>query len=251
MIMTYPTIAIGAVAICLAACRDAPPGPFDPAQMRVEVVKVPGGEFPGRRLYCASDWAKRDQVYLPDDIDQIQRVSTQQVEAYRIDRAVATCDQYRACVAARACPALGREYPTECAEGIAVMPVEAARRYCAWRGGRLPTYLEWQRANRDRGMRTPPNEPSCDHPTSNQEAFPRCLYTSELGVTYALRSANRNEWLSDVDCYVALLERWRRGPVAVEINGPELFFTRHPERGTAEWGGGGEFRCVNAIVEPR
>ncbi len=68
------------------------------------------------------------------------------VEAFAIDARPASREQYGRCVAAGACPAYGEI--TEGEEGTRGpgLTVEAAERYCAWRGERLPTEGEWERA---------------------------------------------------------------------------------------------------------
>lgn len=80
--------------------------------------------------------------------------------AFAIDRVEVTQAAYRACVRAGACspaPLLGAD-PRFSGDALPVAFVtqpEAAQ-YCAWRGARLPSEAEWERAARGRDGRTWP-----------------------------------------------------------------------------------------------
>ncbi len=70
----------------------------------------------------------------------------QMVEAFAIDARPVSGDEYGECVAAGKCPAYGPISDGEEGTRGPSRTVEAAERYCAWRGERLPTEGEWERA---------------------------------------------------------------------------------------------------------
>jgi hypothetical protein len=70
----------------------------------------------------------------------------QVVEAFDIDARPVSSDEYGRCVAAGGCPAYGPISDGEEGTRGPGLTVDAAERYCAWRGERLPTEGEWERA---------------------------------------------------------------------------------------------------------
>jgi sulfatase-modifying factor enzyme 1 len=68
------------------------------------------------------------------------------VEAFAIDARPASLDDYRTCVAARACPPLRPDNDGEEGTRGPALTVASGEHYCAWRGLRLPTEGEWERA---------------------------------------------------------------------------------------------------------
>ena len=82
------------------------------------------------------------------------------VDSFWIDRDEVTVASYRTCVHAGACPlgplvAGDPRYVVDAWPQVNVQRDEAAA-YCAWRGGRLPTEAEWEKAARGSDFRTWP-----------------------------------------------------------------------------------------------
>lgn len=82
------------------------------------------------------------------------------LDAYYIDQYEVTNDQYRQCVQSGTCavPMCGRPYEDGAKTDHPVMCVtwEQAKTYCEWRGDRLPTEAEWEKAARGMDGRTYP-----------------------------------------------------------------------------------------------
>lgn len=74
------------------------------------------------------------------------------LDAYAIDRDEVSVDDYRACVAAGGCSLdaliAGDERYIQDAWPMVNATWDEAQRYCHWRGARLPTEAEWERAAR-------------------------------------------------------------------------------------------------------
>lgn len=116
-------------------------------------IAIAGGEF---LAGCAE---KDPATCMADELPSGKR----SVEPFRIDRTEVTVADYRACVEAGVC---GTAADTEkgCNVGlpnrdrhpINCVDWDQAMVYCAWRGGRLPTEWEWERAARGvEGRRNP------------------------------------------------------------------------------------------------
>jgi formylglycine-generating enzyme required for sulfatase activity len=79
------------------------------------------------------------------------------VDAFEIDRHEVTIEDYRACVLAGSCgidPLIDGDERYN-ADGLPLVNVTwpEAKTYCAWRGGRLPTEAEWEKAARGEDAR--------------------------------------------------------------------------------------------------
>ena len=104
-----------------------------------DVILIPAGEA----VFGCRVPPRTEQECLP-----LQR---RYVEAFYIDRTETSNDQYQRCVAARQC--LPTEFmPIIVNHNLPDRPVlvtyRQAERYCRWRGMRLPTEYEWEKAAR-------------------------------------------------------------------------------------------------------
>jgi formylglycine-generating enzyme required for sulfatase activity len=82
------------------------------------------------------------------------------ISAFQLDRVEVTVRAWRSCVQAGACSPQPLEQPDarflEPELPITAVTWQEATQYCHWRGGRLPTEAEWERAARGRDGRTWP-----------------------------------------------------------------------------------------------
>lgn len=157
-----------------AACKEAKPRP----RPITDVVSLPAGEFLGQASTCP-DVRSRESVLLSEpngDYDVRQRI-----EAFEIERLPATCEDWLQCKRAGVCRRSGFCDPgdkTIPPEHYAAVKVVEAQRLCAWRGGRLPTLPELQRALR--GTAGALHAPGWDA----QKLRVRCARPEELSLLY-------------------------------------------------------------------
>lgn len=194
---------VGVVAACGRDPEPAspPPPPIQPP-MIYDMVYVPAGPFLGQSLRCPDPTKphKMGATWPPP--------VTIDIPAFRIDRRVAGCDDYRRCLEAGACPPT-KYIEEECLSELAVVPYATAARYCAWRGAKVQTYAQWQRAARGTDGREFPEgataPTTCRRVVAGEGVFrrmdTRCLWESPAGIEYTTRSVfNNGEWTRDLDC---------------------------------------------------
>jgi formylglycine-generating enzyme required for sulfatase activity len=142
-------------AITLGSCRGATPATDD-------MLAIPAGMF---TMGCV-------RALDPTCSDTEEPARELHVPGFHIDRTEVTRAAYRRCMAAGACtppasPCAGSSWntPSLARHPITCVDWNQARAFCAWRGARLPTEAEWEKAARGTDGRTYPwgkHEPTCD-----------------------------------------------------------------------------------------
>jgi formylglycine-generating enzyme len=165
-------------------------GSFDRAP---DMVPVPAGSF---NMGCNS---AIDQKCIPNESPS----ATVTLAAFQIDRTETTLTAYRGCVDSGACSPvdniLNKDY------GPVVLTWEQANSYCMFRGKRLPTEAQWEKAARGTDWRIYPW--GNDAPTCDLAKYDKCgelgpvavgLYPDGASPYGALDMAgNELEWVSD------------------------------------------------------
>lgn len=236
---------------------------------REPMVLVPAGDFP----YGCS---RRTDPQCDGGESPVQWVT---LEAFRIDVTEVTVAAYRACVRARRCSEPGStgacnwdtgrdDHPVNCVDWF------QARAYCEWKGKRLPTEQEWEKAARGSEGRIYPwgrDEPGATRanlrgaPDGWAQTSPVGTFSTGLS-PYGAADMSGNVWeWCDADTAATRLavgadgpKRAMRGPARTEaLRGGSWFdlprFARAAGRSRGEVGKRSEgvgFRCAESVPTP-
>jgi formylglycine-generating enzyme required for sulfatase activity len=244
---------IAATAALLLGCSDghhgerAAPPPEPPPEPPPGMVTVPAGKFIGGVSVCFPGTLTQRIPGKEFPKDEVQELPT-----YFIDRELVPCDAYRRCVANGICePPPIELVGKECSKlgGFARASLAGASQYCSWRGGRLPTVAEWQKAARGtEGLLTPTGDQLDDDVACvralgvDPDRRFKCVNTSPFGMEYVIYT-NDTEWTRDVDCI-----KGRLAPILIGLGIGKLYHTGDgtttpPPPGLAPYRDA-TFRCV-------
>lgn len=185
------------------------------------------------------------------------------VSSFEIDRFEVTIGEYQRCVAAKACEMAPRHLGARGASpDPETYPAEVrfadAAAFCRWRGKRLPTDAEWQKAGRGTDDRIYPwgdAAPTCDHVSSadlKRDGFSlecdgdprRPVGTRPAGASpYRAEDLEDNaaEWVAD----------WDTRPAHATAPMPETFYKRNGDVLEYDWNARPYAWLDVSVVDPK
>lgn len=207
------------------------PPPFLWTQRTVRLVGSKEAVDPNAKRTKLDDENLRSKVLIPSglflsgcnqDVDSECYANegpgqSRSLDAFRIDATEVTTTAYRDCVASGSCTEAGAgnacngSFPDQDLHPQNCVDWDQARVYCTWRGMRLPTEWEWEKASRGTDGRRYPwgNEPAdCEHAVIENDRGSACGHgetTFEVGSKpigsspYGIHdmSGNVAEWTED------------------------------------------------------
>lgn len=133
-----------------------------PASIRVAAGRFPMGSTPGEIVDAVARCAREPLAHRCNETlfaDEMARHFVT-LSSYWLDRTEVTVQEYQRCVALRRCRAVdyaaGARRFARPSFPVSLVTWEDARDYCSFRGGRLPTEAEFERAARGPEGRTYP-----------------------------------------------------------------------------------------------
>ena len=122
----------------------------DKPQSDAAMITVPGGDYIRGRSY---DWPDQRYKWFPNPAKDDTPIGPVVISAFQIDESEVTNEQYAAFVAATGHRApfhwIGAKLPKgEEKHPVANVSWDDAVSYCAWKGKRLPSEAEWEKACR-------------------------------------------------------------------------------------------------------
>jgi formylglycine-generating enzyme required for sulfatase activity len=181
----------------LAATTDTLPTLLTDAR-GVQMVLIPRGEFTMGSSAGDESEQPAHSVYLDN---------------YYLDRYEVSNDQYRMCVEAGACglpfSTIDFDNPAMADHPVVFLSWPAAAFFCEWRGGRLPTEAEWEKAARGSEQRTYPWGEGIDETYANFDKYVAGGKTTPVGQyergqsVYGVYDLAGNVWEFVADWYAA------------------------------------------------
>lgn len=176
------------------------------AERSAEMVLIPSGEF---------IMGRDGKLHIDDEAAEAAPRHRVTVDAFEIDRTEVTQQAYSACIQARRCPRPTDKWsPKTHGTHPAIVSWHGAVVYCEWRGARLPSEAEWEKAARGVDGRTYPwgnrfpskskehcklgNFVGCSHTPGEDEPGPVGIHPAGASPYGVLDMAgNAQEWVHD------------------------------------------------------
>lgn len=213
-----------------------------------DMIRIDGGQFRGRTPACLAD--SLSPANPSDPAARHGQTVDLHVDAFEIDKDLVRCADLTACEHAGVCHAPNRYTEATCKYELAFASLEEARSYCTWRGARLPTLYQWERAIRGpQGFVFPwgagsEQIPACSGDIGKPDGPDACNCSTPTGVRVHTGLATPYEWTGDTDCGKTLDGKLARLPLKAETGASRLDEVMTDASGTDV----AVFRCVRPTI---